>query len=70
MKNAEIDRILKAKMLMEKNIRNLIHEQVCKFEKETGLTPSGISVEMLELRYIGEESKGHMVGCVNCDILL
>lgn len=64
---AEIER---AKSAMQRQIQSAVHMAVEEFTKETGLTPSAISIQMIDNTTISDVRPQYLVGMVKTTVTL
>ncbi|RKZ95340.1 MAG: hypothetical protein DRQ40_03890 [Gammaproteobacteria bacterium] len=58
------------KTLLERRLQSFIVEQLAKFEADTGLTPSSITVEMLDVTVMADFRPNTKAGRVTLDFRL
>ncbi len=53
---------------LKRAIQTAVSEAVCRFQSHTGLTPSAIAIDMLDVTTISDAVKRHVIGEVKVEI--
>ena len=61
-----ITQIRELKYIMENEIRLHCEKHMYEFYTKTGLSPSSINVNLIDVTKLGERNKQYMLGRVNC----